>query len=287
MRPEEIEFAEDLPVRAAVLNITEYPYHWHSAVEIVYMLQGQIKLVMGGETHTLAEQQIAVVNVEEPHRISGCGENTALLLQIDAAYCQRLNPDFQYAILYCCSAYHEAEAPEKYADLKAHVVWLAGLLRTAPYEKREADITACARELLHRLTGGFDFLKFGTGTTPFEEKQAKRFRLMYEHILTHPDKAQGLREYADMLGITSSHLSYDIKRKFGMSFLELVYYGKCGHAARLLLGTGLFIPKIASMCGFSDPKYLIKYFKRYYHHTPSDFRKAFKADGRGSCRTGI
>lgn len=57
VRPEEIEFAKDLPVRAAVLNITEYPYHWYSAVEIVYVLQGQIEIVMGGEAHTLRESR--------------------------------------------------------------------------------------------------------------------------------------------------------------------------------------------------------------------------------------
>jgi AraC-like DNA-binding protein len=38
------------------------------------------------------------------------------------------------------------------------------------------------------------------------------------------------------------------------------------------------IVEIAMDCGFSDAKYLIKYFRRFFHATPSDFRKAHQVD---------
>jgi AraC-like DNA-binding protein len=33
-------------------------------------------------------------------------------------------------------------------------------------------------------------------------------------------------------------------------------------------------------CGFSDPKYLIKHFKKYFNCTPSEFRKSHWAESK-------
>ena len=61
-------------------------------------------------------------------------------------------------------------------------------------------------------------------------------------------------------------------------FQELLCYSRCERAARLLLGTDMRIFEIALVCGFSDVKYLIKYFRRFFHSTPSSFRKLHRAD---------
>lgn len=69
MRPEIIEFADDLPVKAYMRNVELCPYHWHDALEIIMVLEGQATICMGGETHLLKENDIAVVNINEIHRI--------------------------------------------------------------------------------------------------------------------------------------------------------------------------------------------------------------------------
>jgi len=89
---------------------------------------------------------------------------------------------------------------------------------------------------------------------------------------------KGLTVLASELGVSLQHLSSDIKEKFRVPFQELLCYSRCERAARLLLGTDMRIFEIALVCGFSDVKYLIKYFRRFFHSTPSSFRKLHRAD---------
>ncbi|HHV64325.1 MAG TPA: cupin domain-containing protein [Peptococcaceae bacterium] len=69
MSPETIEFAQDLPVKAFVLNISSCLYHWHKAVEIIYVLEGSVFVCLGNETHLLKEHDLAVINSNELHYI--------------------------------------------------------------------------------------------------------------------------------------------------------------------------------------------------------------------------
>jgi AraC-like DNA-binding protein len=279
MRPEVIQFPDGMPVKAFVRNITAYPYHWHQAPEIIYVLKGRSYLDIGGETHLLEKDHIGVINGNEPHRIYMSGEeNRLLMVQIDPDFCLRWNPDYRCTFFYCCTSYHEAKTPEKYQILKNHLRHLVYLLNQEPGNKRQADVENCLREILAHLTDNFDYLNFGPGTKAFVEKQAKRFKKIYRQILSFPNQKQGLKAFAQEAGVTLQHLSNDIKDKFGYTFQELLYYSKCQHAARLLLNSEKLIPQIASECGFSDPKYLIKHFKLNYHCTPSEFRKMYKAD---------
>lgn len=279
MRPEKIEFTEEIPVRAFIWSIEQYPYHWHKAVEIIYVLKGRAKIVMAGEVHSLVENNIAVINGDEPHCIQKTdGDNRLLIIQINPVFCTSVNPDFRDAIFYCCSAYHEAEAPEKYAVLKGYVARLVCLLNGDPGQNQPIKVKKCLEEMLAHLIGNFNYLSFGTGTKSFKYKQVIRYKRIYEHVRSTPAQKQSLRELAKISGISPQHLSHDIRIKFGWTFKQLLHYQRCEQAARLLLSTDEFIYHISAQCGFPDPKYLIKSFKLFFNCTPSEFRKMYGGD---------
>jgi len=279
MRPEIIEFPEEMPARAFVGDIAEYPYHWHNALEIIYVLQGRVYVGMEGETHLLAENDIAVINRNEMHRIyKSSGSNKLLIVQADDDFCERVSPEFQYTFFYCCSAYHEAEAPEKYNTLKAYVAQLACSLCQEPYKNQKKIVRNYLEKTLFYMINNFDYLRFGPGIKVFGKKQEARYKKVYEHICKYQGRKQSLKELADEAGISLQHMSYDISDKFGFTFQELLNYSKCASAAKLLLSTDKHISEISTECGLSDPKYLIKHFKLNYHCTPSEFRKLYRGE---------
>lgn len=100
------------------------------------------------------------------------------------------------------------------------------------------------------------------------------------HVMSNDEIKLKLKELADEAGISLQHLSYDIKNKFGLTFQELLNYGKCEYAARLLLGTDKRIIDIALECGFSDVKYFVKSFKQHFIFNPSKFRKIYRAENK-------
>ncbi len=274
MYPENILFTQRKPVIAKVVRIDEYPYHWHSAVEIILVLEGTAEVTLCGETHLLEENELAVVNVDEPHRIKkNGGTNRLLLLQIDPAFCGSVDPDFVYVLFQCCSTYHEAEVPERYHALKEHIARLVQLLpddEECSYD--EVAVKARLAELLVYMTDNFDYLRYGAGTQRIRDLQVQRYRQIYEHVRQKPLALNSFAQMARDTGITQQHMSNDIREKYSFTLRELIFSGYCMQAARMLLSTDELIYEISTKCGFSDPKYLIKYFKIFYGCTPSDFR---------------
>lgn len=277
MRPEPIEFKRGMPVKAFVRSGNRYPYHWHDALEIVQVLRGTVSIGLGDDELPLREGDIAITNMGEIHRMTGDGEDEVLFFHINPAFCRSLLPD-RYLFIYCCSPYHEAQAPEKYGILKDYIARLVGLLVAGPPSAGHDRIENLLGEMLLYTVYNFDFLRWGFGTEPFDERRVARLRQMAQHATGDAEVQKGLTALAAELGVSLQHLSSDIKEKFGMSFQELLCYGRCERAARLLLGTDMRIVEIAEDCGFSDAKYLIKYFRRFFYATPSDFRKRHRAD---------
>ncbi|MDD3654384.1 MAG: AraC family transcriptional regulator [Desulfotomaculaceae bacterium] len=276
MRPEIIEFAGDMPVKAHIRDVEHCPYHWHGALEIIMVLEGQAIIGIGGETHLLKENDIAVVNKNEIHRIQKSGgDNKLLMVQVDSGFCGTI-PDLQYTFIHCCSPYHENQVPEKYNLLKEDVLRLVYWIT----EKfRKIDIIGCLDETLVEMADYFDYLRYGPGIDAFDEKRVQRYKSIYEYVVNTPWKNQSLTELAKTMGISMQYLSQDIKVKFGLTYQELLFYGKCLEAARLLLGTDKFVNEIAAECGFSDVKYLVKHFRRNFNYSPSDFRKKHRLCG--------
>lgn len=276
MRPERIEFNDGIPVKAFVRSGNRYPFHWHDALEIIQVLKGLVSIGMGDDDQALQEGDIAVTNMGEIHRMTGDGGDEILFIHIDSDFCRSVLPD-RYLFIYCCSPYHEAQAPGKYSILKDYIARLAVLL--GANRRIDADaVEKLLKEMLTYTTYNFDFIRWGYGTEPFNEKRVTRLRKIAEHATSDAEVQMGLTALAAELGISAQHLSGDIKGKFGLTFQELICYTRCEQAAKLLLGTGRRNVEIAADCGFSDNKYLIKYFKRFFHSTPYDFRKAYKAD---------
>lgn len=284
MRPETIKFENGMPVRAYVRSIEHYPYHWHDTLEIIQVLKGSVDLGVGDHNLTLHENDIAVINIEELHRIDqGAGEtgdNKILFVQVDSSFYRSLLPDNSYIFLYCCSTYHEAEVPQKYEKLRKYIALLTSALMGNSCGEPEKNIESILAAMLDYLTYNFDFLRWGYGTTPFNEKLVERLKQIAIHINSDFNVRLKLKELADEVGISLQHLCYNIKEKFGLTFQELLYDSRCEYAAKLLLSTEERIIDISLECGFSDVKYFVKSFRQHFHLRPSEFRKAHQADIR-------
>ena len=44
MRKELVNYPSNLPINITYQSVREYPIHWHNSIEIIYVLQGNIKI---------------------------------------------------------------------------------------------------------------------------------------------------------------------------------------------------------------------------------------------------
>ena len=84
-----------------------------------------------------------------------------------------------------------------------------------------------------------------------------------------------VKEMAEMLNMTVVSFSRFIKKRTGKTFVEFLNDMRLGFAARWLLETDMNVAEIAFKCGFNNPGYFNRIFKKSKGCTPIEFRKNF------------
>jgi len=87
MLKEKNYYKEELPVNVIAANIEEYPIHFHDDFEVVYVLDGEVRLKNGYYTYTLKQGDIFILNSREIHSYYNTGQpNIVMMLQMDLSY---------------------------------------------------------------------------------------------------------------------------------------------------------------------------------------------------------
>lgn len=83
----------------------------------------------------------------------------------------------------------------------------------------------------------------------------------------------GLNVIAQLLQVTPGYLSTLFHKETGRTLTEYITGQRMKAALHLVRDTTLQVQTIAQLCGFPDPNYFTKQFKRFYGATPGLFRK--------------
>lgn len=105
---------------------------------------------------------------------------------------------------------------------------------------------------------------------PVQHDLQKRFEdLLEENYLDHFSVTQ----YADLLGVTPTHLSRVMRLGSGQSALTVIESRVIREARRNLAFSNLRISDVAYQLGYNDPAYFSRVFKRATGLSPREFRQ--------------
>ena len=90
MLKEKSAYKEDLPVNVTVANVVDYPIHFHNDLEVVYVLDGSVRMKNGYYNYILKQGDIFILNAREIHSFESNGEkNMVMMLQLDTDFFSR------------------------------------------------------------------------------------------------------------------------------------------------------------------------------------------------------
>lgn len=265
-------------IKSSIRIITKHPYHWHDAVTIVSVIKGVIKLRVRSQDYILQRNDLVIFNVGEIHHLEGLIDNLVLVTRIDASFCRMTIKEFDKMFILCNSVKYERLMVKKYNTLrKLHDSLIMSINNSTILTVNE-EICQSTVSMLKYLCEEFDYISGGERLKKFSKKIIKRYRTIYESAVMMNGKFAKLtmKELAECLDVSYSHLKKDIKVRYNHTYKWLKYAVMVEHACKLLLTTNDSIMHIGVICGFSDPKYLIKYFKIFYNCTPSQFRSIYR-----------
>ena len=144
------------------------------------------------------------------------------------------------------------------------------------YEGRESNRASVLRAYLHILITRLQRL---THNSPRETKPFRQSSLVrkFKHLVTkNLLNRLSVREYAEAMGISESHLNNIMKSMTGYTPARLIHNETILEAKRLLIHSDLTVSEVGYHLNFEDPSYFSRFFKRETGLNPKQFRAGIR-----------
>lgn len=246
------------------------PSHWHTHLEVLYILHGIIYIVRNDEKYTISKNDLFVVNSGDIHYTRSVGSAEVLLLQIPYEF---LNQSiYQYNTIHFREYYPHSEFKEdaSFQKMIAHLLLMRKL-----YKKGEEGYQFLFNSNLH-LFLHILYTHYSTCQNLVEKnkdiKHLARLREIIAYVEQHYMEPLTLTEAASLVALNPEYFCRSFKKYMGFPFMEYVNLVRLTHIHSDILETDDSITNIQERHGFSNYKVFNRMFKEVYGCLPSKLR---------------
>lgn len=277
MRREYTEYMKDLPINIYLADIREKPLYWQDSIQIIFVLEGSIRVGVENEVYTLNERELEIINSNEVYSIKSKDKNLVLVLQIDPNFFERYYEDAKEVFFYTDSPEKINQETEKYQILRRYISIIVYEV-ISKIDDYEDQIEENLLKMMYHLLNNFHYLYYeGEGENlRDDEEQMERYHRIVKYLSNNYMNKVSLQDIAEKEFLSSQYLSYKIKNILGHGFNEFLNQIRVEESTKLLLDTDKKISEISEDVGFSHIRYYNKHFKLHYKMTPLQYRKRYK-----------
>ncbi len=111
------------------------------------------------------------------------------------------------------------------------------------------------------------------GPNPDAQQQNSMLRRVIDHIGAHLHQPLPVDDLAQLAGLSRAHFSRVFAAQEGMAPAQYVLQKRLERAVKLLtMAADLPVKDVSGMCGFEDPNYFAKVFRRGFGVSPTELR---------------
>lgn len=250
--------------------------HFHQKVELVYVMEGELRLYVMEREYHLKRGDICVINSNEEHRIETQGEITTAHLFITYSLIRSVYNGVS-SFFFCNSTSEDDERYEKLRELLNQLLKRKMFCeKEAEEEQHEYEYLSVFYKVLGYLTSNFIKKAKTDAGMSMQQKSQMRTLQINEYIMNNYNQPISLKSLADTLYLSEGYLSRYFKKIYNMSFSAYLRQVRLSHAMSELLYTDKAILQIALDNGFSSISFFNKVFKEEYGKSPSHIRNSAK-----------
>lgn len=260
--------------------------HKHKFIEIVYIISGKAKHIIGDNEYSVKKGDISVINANETHAFiadDSCGEDFF-------AYDLMFTPEFldgsclssdDFSLLADSFLFYSLFPDE--IGFKQRFNLIRGRSREigATFEKIYGEyknaktgyvnlIRLYIAEIIILLLREIESSEQNTLT----DAQKHIVDVVIEYIENNYSMKIKIDELASKMFFSKNYLSKIFKQDTGSSIHEFLTEIRIKEVCRLLVSTNNTVSDIAVSCGFSDMKSFYAVFKKYTGQTPKQYRNS-------------
>lgn len=250
--------------------------HFHQEVELVYVMEGELRLYVMEREYHLKRGDICVINSNEEHRIETQGEITTAHFFITYSLIRSVYNGVS-SFFFCNSTSEDDERYEKLRELLNQLLKRKMFCeKEAEEEQHEYEYLSVFYKVLGYLTSNFIKKAKTDAGMSMQQKSQMRTLQINEYIMNNYNQPISLKSLADTLYLSEGYLSRYFKKIYNMSFSAYLRQVRLSHAMSELLYTDKAILQIALDNGFSSISFFNKVFKEEYGKSPSHIRNSAK-----------
>jgi AraC-like DNA-binding protein len=272
---ENVDFPTGQPITYEACKVGSYHLHCHPGViEILMILRGTAQVKSGFENFEMVAGDYIVIREMDSHSFAAADAKCEVLTVHLRMECyQRQIPYLQY-VYFACESFDLAEYKNEAQRLRRMIASIVTqLIAESPKSHQEAE--RVARDLLWILVSDYDLKnyysrKWDAGYS----KTEKYYKIMSYIVEKYPLK--NLQEYiAEHECYSKSYITHLFKEVGNTSYKDIVDYVRVSMSEVPLLTTDMPITEVSDKCGYSDVKYYIANFKKWFLYTPAEYRKTY------------
>lgn len=237
--------------------------HFHSSIELTYVLSGQLMGWVNGEEHALNAHELLLCPCYSLHYYETKDASRSIVLTVP----METIPFFQKLLRTNSFQSITAKLPAQNELLHCLKQLIAAPKENAVLRK------GYAYAVMGILS---DLLKLQPVKGSAAPNFARDILLYLEDSFLLP---LDVRSVAEHFGYSRGHFSYIFSQTFGFTFGEYLSILRCRHAAMLLTNSSASLIEISMNCGFGSIRTFYRSFKHVYGMTPTQYLSAHTADG--------
>ena len=267
-RHEIIEFGPHIPLKIFIHKLGSVTKHWHSSLELLMVLDGTINITVDGNTWTLKDEDVILINSNSIHEIHSETGAVMIAVQIKLSLFNQFQTDLTSFIFDCNSATNPDY--KRYANIRFAI---ASLIQANSYHSDGTDYLnySLSYYLISQLLEHFK--SNASETLQKQQKYMERLTRIINYINEHYAENFSLSDLAAMENLSVPYLSQFFDKYMGVKFTQYYNSIKLEHAVNDLISTKDSIETIAIRNGFTESHAFIRAFKKQYQMLPSAFRK--------------
>lgn len=259
------------------LDVVTVPWHWHEEFELTYMVRGSLRVRAGGASFDVSAGDAYFVNASVMHSAEplcrgaiqkACVFNARLIAGEDSAIYQRyVLPLMARGDLPGCVIRPRGEG-EKDAIRRIERAWDAGASNARHHEVTvRDDYTDVLLYLLESAPA-----TVAADASKRTHREELRLRQMLAFVEAHYMDPIRLEDIAASAHISTSECLRCFRTLTGSTPMRYVGEVRLSKACELLTGTDLTVTEVAARCGYRDPGYFARQFRKGRGMTPVQFR---------------
>lgn len=263
------KYTREEKLQIKVLDTKEEQEHFHQDIELLYILEGSMEVILGDKTTQMKADDILIINANKKHQLFA--SSNILFAKLLITY-ELVSDIFQNAnIIFWCDSTKDEN--EKLDELRKVLKQLLNHYLSTKGETANFGHIALCYQIMDLLSINFLVQTADKENLTEEDKFEYRIQQINNYIRTNYNQPISLKDLAEKLYLSNGYLSRFFKKNYGMSFAEHLSKVRLYHAVDELLYTNIPITRIAYDNGFASVAIFNKSFKKNYGKTPSEMRK--------------